>query len=58
MTSFRNVFNPPSCSYRTSLVRHPSCSHPWSPLVYIHFLYSRYRWLWDVLCHYHCEQGI
>lgn len=24
----------------------------------IHFLYSRNRWLWDVLCYYYCEQGI
>jgi hypothetical protein len=32
----------------------PSCPHPCS----IFTIYSRYRWLWDLLRHYYCEQGI
>ena len=36
----------------------PSCPHPWRTFSVHSFPYSHCRWLWDLLCHYYCEQGI
>ena len=51
-TSCQSIFKPPSCSYRTFLVRHPAstCSHPRT-------FYYGHRWLWGVLCHHHCKRS-
>jgi hypothetical protein len=40
------------------LVQDVSGAPPSGERCIIFTFYTRYRWLWDLLCHYYCERGI